>query len=204
MSSTYTIPYVTSRSGNTEKTVDVYSRLLEERIIYVGTPIDDGVANAVIAQLLHLEHDNPDRPVSLYLNSAGGSMSATLAIYDCMQFIRATVETTNVGQVVASSALLLAGGASGRRIALPHSRVVLHAPVTEGGRGAIPDLIIEAEEVERIRRMQEEILAVHCNLSPEQVRRDTERKLVLTAQQAVDYGLIDAIVTTTGAGSATD
>ena len=142
MSSTYTIPYVTTRSGNTEKTVDIYSRLLDERIIYIGTPIDDGVANAVIAQLLHLENDNADMPISLYLNSAGGSMSATLAIYDCMQFVHPTLETTCVG----------------------------------------------------IRSMQEEILAQHCGVSAEQVRKDTERKLVLTAQQAVDYGLADNIV----------
>ena len=194
MSSTYTIPYVTTRSGNTEKTVDIYSRLLDERIIYIGTPIDDGVAKAVIAQLLHLENDNADMPISLYLNSAGGSMSATLAIYDCMQFVHPTLETTCVGQVVSSSALLLAGGTHGHRLILPHGRVVLHAPVTEGGRGAIPDLIIEAEEIERIRSMQEEILAQHCGVSAEQVRKDTERKLVLTAQQAVDYGLADNIV----------
>ena len=157
--SSYTIPYVTTRTGNGERTVDIYSRLLADRIIYLGTGIDDGVANAVIAQLLHLENDNPDTPISFYINSVGGSIPATLAIYDAMQFVRPAVETTCVGQAAATAAVLLAGGAAGRRSILPHGRVVIHAPAAEG-RGAIPDLILEAEEVERVRLMQELILAV--------------------------------------------
>jgi ATP-dependent Clp protease protease subunit len=190
----YTIPYVTTRTPAGERTVDVYSRLLADRIIYLGTGIDDGVANVVIAQLLHLENDNPDLPIALYLNSVGGEIPATLAIYDAMRFVRARVETTCVGQAVASAAVLLAGGAAGSRAILPHARVVLHAPAAQG-RGAIPDLILEADDVERTRTLQERILAEHTGRTPEQVRRDTERELVLTAQAAVDYGVVDTVLT---------
>ncbi|MGO1948298.1 MAG: ClpP family protease [Mycobacteriaceae bacterium] len=193
--SSYPIPYVTTQTATGEKTVDIYSRLLDERIVYLGTPIDDGVSNAVIAQLLHLESDNPNAPLSLYINSPGGSLSATMAIYDCLQFIRPRVETTCVGQAVASAALLLAGGTSGHRSILHNGRVVLMAPATEGGRGTIPDLIIEAEEMERIRRLQESVLASHCGRTPEQVREDTERQLVLTPDAAVDYGIVDNVLT---------
>lgn len=190
----YAIPYVTTRTPQGERTVDIYSRLLADRIVYLGTGIDEGVANAVIAQLLHLENESPDTPIALYLNSVGGSIPATLAIYDAMQFVRPSVETTCVGQVVASSAVLLAGGARGQRRVLPHARVVIHAPAAEG-RGAVPDLILEAEEVERVRTMQEQLLAVHTGRTPEQVRRDTDRELILTAQAAVDYGVADEVIT---------
>lgn len=192
--STYTIPYVTTRGPRGDRTVDVYSRLLDERIVDLGTSIDDGVANAVIAQLLHLESESPELPVNLYLNSAGGSIPATLAVYDAMQFIAPRVETTCVGQAVAGAAVLLAGGATGHRRVLPHGRVVLHAPAAEG-RGAIPDLILEAEEVERVRTLLEELLAHHSGRPAAVVREDTDRELVLTARQAVDYGIVDEIVT---------
>ncbi|MGP5653747.1 ClpP family protease [Candidatus Corynebacterium faecigallinarum] len=191
----YTIPYVTTATPTGEKTVDIYSRLLDERIIYLGTPVDDGVSNAVIAQLLHLESDNPEAPVSLYVNSPGGSQSATMAIYDCTQFIRPRIETTCVGQAVALSAILLAGGTPGHRSILCNGRVVLTAPATEGGRGTIPDLIIEAEEMERIRRLQEAVLASHCGRTAQQVRADTERQLVLAPDAAVDYGIVDHVLT---------
>jgi ATP-dependent Clp protease protease subunit len=190
----YTIPYVTTSTPSGEKTVDIYSRLLDERIVYLGTPVDDGVANAVIAQLLHLESASPDTPISLYINSPGGSQSATMAIYDCMQFIRPRVETTCVGQAVASAALLLAGGDHGFRSILRNGRVVLLSPAAEGGRGAIPDLIVEAEEMERIRRLQEQILAEQCGRTAHQVRQDTERQLVLTPGAAVDYGVVDTVI----------
>ena len=193
--SSYTIPYVTTRTSQGERTVDVYSRLLSERIVYVGTAVDDGVANAVIAQLLHLESESPDQPVGLYLNSAGGSVPAVLAVYDAMQYVRCPVQTTCVGQVVAASALLLAGGAAGSRQILAHGRVVVHAPAAQG-RGTIPDLILEAEEVERVRTTLEGILAHHTGRDPEQVRADTERDLVLTAEQARAYGLVDAVLRT--------
>lgn len=191
--SSYAIPYVTTRTSAGERTVDIYSRLLADRIVYLGTGIDDGVANAIIAQLLHLENENPDLPVALYLNSPGGSIPATLAVYDAMQFIRPEVETTCVGQAAATAALLLAGGAPGRRSILPHGRVVIHAPAAEG-RGTVPDLILEADEIERVRTLQEQILAAHTGRSPEQVREDTERDLILTPQAAVAYGVVDAVL----------
>lgn len=191
--SSYAIPYVTTRTSAGERTVDIYSRLLADRIVYLGTGIDDGVANAIIAQLLHLENENPELPVALYLNSPGGSIPATLAVYDAMQFIRPEVETTCVGQAAATAALLLAGGAPGRRSILPHGRVVIHAPAAEG-RGTVPDLILEADEIERVRTLQEQILAAHTGRSPEQVREDTERDLILTPQAAVAYGVVDAVL----------
>ena len=192
--SSYTIPYVTTRTNQGERTVDIYSRLLTERVIYLGTDIDDGVANAVIAQLIHLEYESADQPINLYINSAGGSIPATLAIYDTMQYIRPAVETTCVGQAGATAAMLLAGGAPGKRQILPHGRVVIHAPAAEG-RGAIPDLVLEADELERVRLLLEQILAAHTGKSAEQVREDTERDLILTAQGAVDYGVVDAVLT---------
>lgn len=192
--STYTIPYVTVSTPTGERTVDIYSRLLGDRIVYVGTPVDEGVANALIAQLLHLESDAPDRPISLYINSPGGSIPSVLAVYDAMQFVRAPVETTCVGEAVGSAALLLAGGETGRRGILQHGRVVLHPPVTEGGRAAIPDLVIEAEEIERVRRLQETILADCTGRDSAQVRRDIERQRVLTPEAAIDYGLVDTVV----------
>jgi ATP-dependent Clp protease protease subunit len=181
--SSFTIPYVTTQTTRGERTVDIYSRLLADRIVYLGTGIDDGVANAIIAQLLHLENDSPDASVSLYINSPGGSM----------QFIRPRVETTCVGQAAATAALLLAGGAPGSRSILPHGRVVIHAPAAEG-RGNVPDLILEAEEVERVRTMQEEILASHTGRTPAQVREDTDRDLILTPAAAVEYGVVDAVL----------
>jgi ATP-dependent Clp protease protease subunit len=190
----YTIPYVTTRTNLGERTVDIFSRLLAERVIYLGTGIDDGVANAVIAQLIHLESESADQPINLYINSPGGSIPATLAIYDAMQYIRPAVETTCVGQAAATASVLLAGGAPGKRQILPHGRVVIHAPAAEG-RGAVPDLILEAEEVERVRLMLEQLLAKHTGKSAEQVREDTERDLTLTAQAAVDYGVVDAVLT---------
>jgi len=192
--SSYTIPYVTTRTNQGERTVDIYSRLLTERVIYLGTDIDDGVANAVIAQLIHLEYESADQPINLYINSAGGSIPATLAIYDTMQYIRPAVETTCVGQAGATAAMLLAGGAPGKRQILSHGRVVIHAPAAEG-RGAIPDLVLEADELERVRLLLEQILAAHTGKSAEQVRQDTERDLILTAQGALDYGVVDAVLT---------
>lgn len=193
----YAIPYVTTRTSQGERTVDIYSRLLADRVIYLGTPIDDGVANAVIAQLIHLESESAEQPINLYINSPGGSIPATLAVYDAMQYIRPSVETTCVGQAAATAAMLLAGGAPGRRQILPHGRVVIHAPAAEG-RGAVPDLVLEADEIERVRTMLEEILAQHTGRAAEQVRDDTERDLILTAQGAVDYGVVDAVLSTRG------
>ena len=190
----YAIPYVTTQTNRGERTVDVYCRLLADRVIYLGTPIDDGVANTVIAQLIHLESESPEAPINLYINSPGGSIPAMLAIYDAMQFVRPSIETTCVGQAVATAAVLLAGGAPGRRQILRHGRVVLHAPAAEG-RGTIPDLILEADEIERVRSLLEELLAHDTGKTSTQIREDTERDLVLTAGQAVEYGVVDAVIT---------
>ncbi len=191
--SSYTIPYVVQQTPRGERTVDLYSRLLADRIIYLGTEIDDGVANAVIAQLLHLASESPEVPVSLYINSPGGSITAMLAIYDAMQFVSTPVETVCVGQAAWTAAVLLAGGAGDKRAILPHGRVVLHQPATQG-RGTIPDLILEAEEVARVRLLLEEILARHTGRTAAQVRDDTDRDLVLPGSAAVDYGIVDRVL----------
>src|SRR5690625_244897 len=189
----YSIPYVTTQTPRGERTVDVYSRLLGERIVYLGTEIDDGVANTLIAQLIHLEAESAELPVNFYINSPGGSVTAMLAVYDTMQYISAPVATTCVGQAASSAAVLLAGGAPGHRAMLPRARVVLHQPAAEG-RGAIPDLILEAEEVERVRAQLEELLARDTGRTVEQVRADTERDLVLTGAAALDYGIVDRVL----------
>jgi ATP-dependent Clp protease protease subunit len=190
----YAIPYVTERVAGGERTLDVFSRLLSDRIVYLGTPIDDGVANVLIAQLIHLESVDPDAPIDLYVNSPGGSTSAMLAVYDAMQYIRAPVATTCVGQAAADAAVLLAGGDPGRRAVLAHARVVLHQPVTSA-RGDIPDLILAADEVVRVRAELEQVLSRHTGKDVATLRQDTDRDLVLTAQQAVDYGLADHVLT---------
>jgi len=191
--STYSIPYVVQQTPRGERTFDLYSRLLADRIIYLGTEIDDGVANVVIAQLLHLASESQESPISLYINSPGGSITAMLAVYDAMQFVATPVETTCVGQAAWTAAVLLAGGAPGRRWMLPHGRVVLHQPAGQG-RGTVPDLILEAEEIARVRSLLEEILAEHTGRTLQQLREDTDRDLILAGQQAVDYGIADAVL----------
>lgn len=189
----YPIPYVTTQTPRGERTVDVYSRLLAERIVYLGTEIDDSMANTLIAQLLHLEAESAELPIDVYINSPGGSVTAMLAVYDTMQYVSAPVATTCVGQAASSAAVLLAGGEPGRRALLPRARVVLHQPAAEG-RGTVPDLILEAEEVERVRGQLEELLARDTGRSVEQVRADTERNLVLTGEAAVAYGIVDRVL----------
>jgi ATP-dependent Clp protease protease subunit len=191
--SQYTIPSVVERTHRGERAVDIYSRLLTDRIIYLGTEIDDGVANVVIAQLIHLESESPDSPIELYINSPGGSVTAMLAIYDAMEFIRSDVSTVCVGQAASSAAVLLAAGAPGRRTVLPHARVVLHQP-SGGGQGALPDLAVQAKEIARMRVEMEQILARHTGRTPAQLREDTDRDLVLSAPQAVEYGIADAVL----------
>ncbi len=191
--STYTIPNVVTRDSRGERVVDVYSHLLSERIVYLGTAIDAGVANALIAQLLHLEADAPEQEISMYVNCEGGDIAAMLAVYDTMQYVRAPVATTCVGQAVAAGAVLLAAGAAGRRSALPHTRVVLHQPAAQG-RGAIPDLILAADEVVRVRAETEAILALHTGRDTDTLRHDTDRDLVLTASAARDYGIVDQVI----------
>lgn len=192
--STYTIPNVVSRTPRGEKVMDVYSRLLEERIVYLGTEIDDGVANALIAQILHLEAESPDVPINLYINSPGGSITATFALYDTMRFCRAPVATTCVGQAFSSTALLLAAGEPGRRSVLPHARVLLHQPSGQG-RGTIPDLILAADEILLVREEMERALSHHTGQSVETLRRDTDRDRIFRAGEAVAYGLADQVIT---------
>ena len=191
--STYTIPHVVEKRPTGERAVDIYSRLLSDRIVYLGTEIDDGVAKVVVAQLLHLESEDSDREIDLYLNSPGGSMTAMLAIYDCMQFIAAPVATTCVGQAASAAAVLLAAGAPGRRAILPHGRVLLHQPSTSG-RGALPDLVLQAKEIVRVRTQMEAVLSRHTGRPVEQVHADTDRDLILTAEDAITYGLADQVV----------
>ncbi|MFI9381612.1 ClpP family protease [Kutzneria sp. NPDC052558] len=191
--STYTIPNVITRVAGGERIMDVYSHLLSERIVYLGTGIDAGVANALIAQLLFLDAENPEQEISLYINSEGGDPSAMLAVYDTMCFVQAPVSTLCVGQAVATGAVLLAAGAPGRRYVLPHTRVVLHQPAAQG-RGTIPDLIIQADEVIRVRTQLERILSKHTGHDVEQLRLDTDRDRVFDAAGAVAYGLADRVI----------
>jgi len=192
--STYTIPNVIAQHPRGERIMDVYSHLLTERIVYLGTPIDAGVANALIAQLLHLEASGSGQEINLYINCEGGDLSAMLAIYDTMQFIRSPIATTCVGEAVGAGAALLAAGEPGRRAALPHARIVLHQPAAQG-RGTIPDLILAADELVRIRQDLFEVLARHTGQTVETLQHDTDRDRVFTSAAARDYGLIDHITT---------
>jgi ATP-dependent Clp protease protease subunit len=196
--SSYTIPTVIEMTARGERVTDIYSRLLGERIVFLGTPIDDGVANVVVAQLLHLAADTPSSDIHLYINSPGGSFTAMMAIYDTMQFVAPDVATLCVGQAASSSAILLAAGAPGKRALLPHARVLLHQPHSDGARGSMSDLAIEAAELARVRSEAEQILALHVGRPVEQVRADTERALVLAGSAAVDYGVADALAAVSG------
>jgi ATP-dependent Clp protease, protease subunit len=193
--SSYTIPMVTETTSRGERVSDIYSRLLSDRIIFIGTPIDDGVANVVIAQLLHLAAQQPTQDIHLYINSPGGSFTSMLAIYDTMQFIAPDVATLCVGQAASSAAILLAAGAPQKRAVLEHARVMLHQPHTGGTRGSMTDLAVEAAELERIRTAADAILARHTGHSAERVRADTDRAMVLAGQAAVDYGIADTLPT---------
>ncbi len=200
----YTIPSVVEKTQHGERGVDIFSRLLTDRIVYLGTPIDDGVANVVIAQLLHLESESPEAQINLYLNSPGGDPTAMLAIYDTMEFIRAPVATSCVGQAAGAAAVLLAAGLPGRRTLLPHARVVLQQPGQGGTRGDLPDLQVAAKEIVRLRTEMEAILARHTGRSVPQVHADTERDLVLSATAAVEYGAVDAVLTSRKLGREAD
>ena len=191
----YTIPTVVEKTAGVERAYDIYSRLLSERIIFLGTEIDDGVANVIMAQLLHLEFASPDAEIGLYINSPGGSYSAMTAIYDTMQYIRPDVVTTCMGQASSAAAVLLAAGTPGKRMVLRHARVLLHQPSAEA-RGALPDLAVQAAEVARIRSDMEEILSRHTGHPVSKIRQDTDRDHTFTAQQAVDYGLADEVIST--------
>lgn len=191
--SSYTIPNVIAQHPRGERVMDVYSHLLAERVIYLGTGIDASVANALIAQLLHLDADSPASGIQFYINSEGGDPGAALAIYDTMRHIRPRIATTCVGQAIGPAALLVAAGESGERAALAHARIVLHQPAGQS-RGAIPDLILAADEVVRVRSDMEEILAEHTGRTVPELRADTDRDRIFTAFAARDYGLIDTVL----------
>ena len=195
--SSYTIPSVIEKRPTGERSLDIYSRLLSDRIVYLGTEIDDGVANVVVAQLLHLESEDSEREINLYLNSPGGSVSAMFSIYDTMQFIAAPVATTCVGQAASAAAVLLAAGAPGRRSILPHGRVLLHQPSTQG-QGALPDLVLQAKEIARVRGDMEDVLSRHTGQPLARIRIDTDRDRVFPAAEALTYGLVDEVFTGRG------
>ncbi|RAG80836.1 ATP-dependent Clp protease proteolytic subunit [Streptacidiphilus pinicola] len=190
----YTVPYVIERTAQGERSFDVFSRLLNERIIFLGTDIDDGVANVVIAQLLHLESANPEREISIYLNSPGGSFTSLMAIYDTMSFVQAPISTFCVGQAASTAAVLLAGGDPGRRFVLQHARVLLGQPASGGRQGTVSDLSLAAKEMIRIRAQVEEVLARHTGHDEATLRADMDREKVLTAEEAVAYGLADEVL----------
>jgi ATP-dependent Clp protease, protease subunit len=189
----YTIPTVIERTPNGERAFDVFSRLLSERIIFLGTQIDDGVANVVMAQLLHLESENPDAEIGLYINSPGGSFTAAMAIYDTMQFVRPDVSTFCMGQAASAAAVLLASGSPGKRFVLDHARMLLHQPSSQG-EGTVSDLALQAREILRVRSAVEEVLSLHTGQDVERLRRDLDRDRVFTSREAVEYGLADDVI----------
>jgi ATP-dependent Clp protease, protease subunit len=190
----YYIPQWEERTSYGFRRIDPYAKLFEERIIYLGTPISDDVANAVIAQLMCLETMNPDTDISIYINSPGGSFTALTAIYDTMRFIKPDVQTVCLGQAASAAAILLGAGAKGKRMALPNSRILIHQPYTEGTFGQTSDIEIQANEILRMRELLEQMIADSSGKSIEQVSSDIERDKILTAAQAVEYGLIDAVI----------
>ena len=187
------IPMVIERTARGEREFDIYSRLLNERIIFLGTPIDDTIANLTVAQLLHLESEDPDKDISMYINSPGGSIYSGLAIYDTMQFIKPEIQTICVGIAMSLGSLLLTGGTKGKRFALPNSRLLIHQP-SAGFEGQATDIEIHAQEILKIRQRIDEIYAKHTGQAVEQVREDMERDRFFTAEQGVDYGLIDRVI----------
>ena len=190
----YYIPQWEERTSYGFRRIDPYAKLFEERIIYLGTPISDDVANAVIAQLMCLETMNPDTDISIYINSPGGSFTALTAIYDTMRFIKPDVQTVCLGQAASAASILLAAGTPGKRLALPNSRILIHQPYTEGTYGQSSDIEIQANEILRMRELLEKMIAEHSGKAQEDVSRDIERDKILTAEQAVEYGLIDSVL----------
>ncbi len=196
-SSRYVLPVIEERTSYGFKRLDPYTKLFEERIIFLGQAIDDTIANDVMAQLLTLESMDPDRDISIYVNSPGGSFTALTAIYDTMTFVRPDIQTTCLGQAASAAAIILAAGTPGKRFALANSRILIHQPYTEGG-GQASDVEIQAREILRMRKLLEDMIARHSNRTAEQVERDIERDKILTAEEAVEYGLVDRVLTTRG------
>jgi ATP-dependent Clp protease protease subunit len=187
------IPIVIEQTNRGERSYDIYSRLLKDRIVFLGTGVDDNVANAIIAQLLFLESDQPDQDIYLYINSPGGQVSSGMAIYDTMQYIKPDVQTICIGQAASMGALLLAAGAKKKRFSLPHARIMIHQP-SGGFQGQHSDIEIQAKEISKIRVILDGILATHCGQDPKKVRQDTERDNYMTGEEALKYGLIDKLI----------
>jgi ATP-dependent Clp protease protease subunit len=187
------VPFVIEQTSRGERSFDIFSRLLNERVIFLGTPISDEVANLIVAQLIHLESDDPDKDISLYINSPGGSVYAGLAVYDTMQFVKPDVSTICVGSAMSMGALLLAGGAKGKRFALPNARILIHQ-LMGGYEGQATDIEIHAKEVLNLRQRLDEILSDHSGQPYEKVRQDTERDYFMTAAEGKDYGIIDDVI----------
>jgi ATP-dependent Clp protease protease subunit len=192
--SNYLVPVVVEQTSRGERSFDIYSRLLKERIVFLGTPIDDAVGNLIMAQLLHLESEDPEKDINLYINSPGGDITALFAIYDTMQYIKPDVSTIVMGQAASAAAVLLLAGTKGKRFALPHSRVLLHQP-HGGAQGQAVDIEIQAKEILRYRRLLDELIAKHTGQSIEKVSKDTDRDYILTAEEAVAYGVVDEVIT---------
>jgi ATP-dependent Clp protease, protease subunit len=190
----YLVPTVVEQTSRGERSFDIYSRLLKERIVFLGTPIDDNVGNLIMAQLLHLESEDPDKDISLYINSPGGDITALFAIYDTMEYVKPEVSTIVMGQAASAAAVLLLAGAKGKRFALPHSRVMLHQP-HGGAEGQSVDIEIQAREITRYRKLLEQLVSEHTGQPLEQVTKDTDRDFILTAEQAVAYGVVDEVIT---------
>ena len=188
------IPMVVEQTNRGERAYDIYSRLLKDNIIFLGTPIDDNVANVVTAQLLFLEAEDPEKDIHVYINSPGGSISAGMAIYDTMQYIRPNVSTICIGQAASMGALLLSAGTKGKRFALPNSRILIHQPSMSGLAGQATDIDIHAKEILRLRESMNQILAKHTGQNTEKIEKDVERDYIMTAEQAREYGLVDQVI----------
>jgi ATP-dependent Clp protease protease subunit len=190
----YLVPVVVEQTSRGERSFDIYSRLLKERIVFLGTPIDDAVGNLIMAQLLHLESEDPDKDINLYVNSPGGDITSLFAIYDTMQYIKPDVSTICMGQAASAAAVLVLAGTKGKRYALPHSRILLHQP-HGGAQGQAVDIEIQAKEITRYRKLLEELIAEHTGQTLEKVAKDTDRDYILTADEAVEYGVVDEVIT---------
>ena len=190
----YLVPNVVEQTSRGERAYDLYSRLLKENIIFLQTPVDDQIASLICAQLIHLESENPDKDINIYINSPGGDITALFAIYDTMQFIRNDIATICLGQAASAAAVLLAAGTKGKRLALPHSRILLHQPYGQVGYGQVTDLELAAAEILRMRELLEQILADHTGQPIEKIHEDTDRDFVLEAQDALEYGIIDTVI----------
>lgn len=188
------IPFVVEQTSRGERSYDIYSRLLKDRIVFLGTPIDDNVANVIVAQLLFLESDDPDKDISFYINSPGGQVTSGLAIYDTMQYIKPDVSTLTLGQAASAAALLLAAGAHGKRFALPHARVLIHQPIG-GFQGQVTDVDIQARQMIKLKNEINQILADHTGQPVEKIEADTDRDYFMTGKEAVEYGLVDRVIT---------